>query len=159
METNLNCKFDIIGNEKLLDLPKVAFLASQKFDQAQLDKVQKWALEISKQNKCVISGFKSKLEFEVFKTLMNKSKSSAILVLARGIYEELPYTYQKLVNSGRLLIITPFAQEQTDSRRDFAYIRNYIVVEMADEVAVGAITTGGQIEKILLESEKQYKLL
>jgi len=155
----MNCKFDTIGNEKLLDLPKIAFLASQKFNDEQLAKVQKWALEIAKQNKCVISGFKSKLEFEVFKTLANKSKRKLILVLARGIYEELPYPYQLLVNAGRLLFVTPFAQEQTDSRRDFAYIRNHIVVEMADEIVVGTITPGGQIEKILLESEKPYTLL
>jgi len=152
----MNCRFDTIGDEKLLDLPKVAFLSSMKFTAEQQAKVQAWTTEIAKQNKCIISGFKSKLEFEVFKTLANKSKCKLILVLARGIYEELPYPYQQLVNAGRLLIITPFAQEQTDSRRDFAYIRNHIVVEMADEIVVGAITPGGQIEKILLECEKPY---
>jgi len=150
-------QFESIGNNKLLGLPKIAFLASQKSEPESLARVRKWAESLDAKA-CIISGFKSELEFEVLKILA-KRKNPLVWVIARGIYEELPYPYQKLVDAGRLLILSPFAQTQGRSTRDFAYLRNHLVINMADQIVVGNLSPGGMLERVLVECEKEYIFL
>ena len=142
-----NVRFDSIGNEELLKLPKVAFLSSRASDPESLAKVRAWAESLPTKT-CVISGFKSEPEFEVFKILA-KRRNPLIWVIARGIYEELPWEYRKLVDAGRLLVLSPFGQDQGRSTRDFATLRNHLVVQMADSVVVGKVSAGGMLEQII----------
>lgn len=147
-------RFDHIGNIKILDLPKVAFLASKVFTPEQKEKTLSWA---GQQKGCVISGFQSNLEREIFNTLIGRVP--LIMVLGRGIFETVPHEYAKHIDSGKLLILSPFTQDVMTTTHSLAFVRNYIVMEMAQTVVVGALTPDGMVSKVLAESKKDFKTL
>lgn len=55
-----------IGNSNILDLPKVGFLCSRKIPVDIILKTYDWAIEQREKGICVISGFHSKIEKDVF---------------------------------------------------------------------------------------------
>ena len=147
-------RFDHIGNIKILDLPKVAFLSSKIFTLQQKEKAIAWARQ---QKGCIISGFQSHLEREVFNALLGKVP--LIMVLGRGIFETVPHEYARHIDNSKLLIISPFMQDVMTTTKSLAFVRNYIVVEMADNVIVGALSPDGMIAKVLAEANKDYEIL
>ena len=162
-------RFDHIGNLKLLDLPKIGFLASKNFTPEQQTQTHQWVNSIINPNKiahpvpsqkpfAIISGFQSKLERETLTALL-PTKIPIIMVLARGIFDEIPFEYQKHIDANRMLIISPFAQSLSTATHSLAFVRNYIVTTLADTIVLGALTPNGMIDKILTESGKPYTLL
>ena len=151
-------RFDSIGNMGLLDLPKVGFLASKNYDGESAAKTREWARAIGRQGKCVVSGFQSKLECDVFEILL-KGECPIIMVLGRGIYDEVPDRLQRHINSGRLLIISPFSQGINAATRDLAFVRNRLVADLCAEIVVGSLSPGGMLESVLLDAGKVFKKL
>ena len=80
---------EYLGNKELLKVSKTAFLASSTIAPDQVLGVYDWAIRMAKEGKCVISGFSSHLEREVFHFL-TQGKQPIILVIARKMYKELP---------------------------------------------------------------------
>jgi hypothetical protein len=75
---------ETLGNIKLLECEKAAFLCSSRYTSEAVLKSYDWALEQRKAGKCVISGFHSPLEKDVLDILL-KGTQPVILALARGI--------------------------------------------------------------------------
>ncbi len=96
-----------IGNKELLMLPKTAFLCSRQVPASVVLKCYDWAIEQREKGICVISGFHSQIEKDVLHYLL-KGKQPNILALARGLKEKLEPEFEKPLEQGRLLIITPF---------------------------------------------------
>lgn len=122
---------DYLGNKDLLESPKMAFLASGTIP---LDKVlpcYDWARQMCQEEKCVISGFSSRLEKDVLHFLM-KGTQPIILVLARKIYKKVPEELQPLLDSNRLLIISTSSSPRQSKVTAFA--RNTYICEHADEI-------------------------
>ena len=61
------------GNIELLKLPKTAFLCSRNIPASAVLKCYDWAIEQRDKGNCVISGFHSKIEKDVFHYLKNIS--------------------------------------------------------------------------------------
>ena len=80
---------EYLGNKDLLNVPKTAFLASSTIPPDMVLKCYDWATQMAKEGKCVVSGFSSHLEREVLHFLA-KGKQPIILVLARGMYKQIP---------------------------------------------------------------------
>ena len=120
-----------LGNKDLLESPKTAFLASGTIP---LDKVlpcYDWAQQMCQEEKCVISGFSSRLEKDVLHFLM-KGTQPIILVLARKIYKKVPEELQPLLDSNRLLIISTSSSPRQSKAT--ALTRNAYICEQADEI-------------------------
>lgn len=148
-----------IGNLELLKLPKTAFLCSRKVPASVVLKCYDWAIEQREAGNCVISGFHSQLEKDVFHYLL-KGKQPIIIALARGIKKNLEPELIKPLEEGRLLIITPFDRSVKRVSTDLAEVRNRLMMDLSDRVVIGFASTGGNLEKLIREMEgKQVEFL
>ena len=129
---------DFLGNKKLLGVPKTAFLAASNIPPDMVLKCYDWAVRMADEGRCVISGFSSHLEKEVFHFLA-KGRQPIILVLARKIYKEIPPELQDLLNQNRLLIIS--VSSAVRQSKATAFIRNRYICESADSIVFVGVTT------------------
>jgi predicted Rossmann fold nucleotide-binding protein DprA/Smf involved in DNA uptake len=141
------------GNIELLKLPKTAFLCSRKVPASVVLKCYDWAIEQREKGNCIISGFHSQLEKDVFHYLL-KGKQPIIIALARGLKEKLKPELQKPLDEGRLLIITPFEKTVKRVTEQTAATRNKLMIDLADSITVGYASAGGQLEELLKGIEK-----
>ena len=74
--------FDTRGNKKILNLHKTAFLCSRKVPANIILKSYDWAIKQRDKGMCIISGFHSKIEKDVFHYLI-KGDQPIIMVLER----------------------------------------------------------------------------
>lgn len=105
-----------------------------------------WAIAQREAGNCVISGFHSQIEKDVFHHLL-KGKQPVILVLARGMKKQWDVQIEKAINDNRLLIITPFEKTVTRPSNETALISNKLMAELADEIVIGYAQPDGNISK------------
>lgn len=144
---------DYDGNYELLKLHKTAFLCSRKVPASVILKCYDWAIEQREKGNCVISGFHSQIEKDVLHYLL-KGQQPIILVLARGLKDKLEPEFEKLIEQGRLLIITPFDKTTKRVTEQTAELRNKMMIELADSITVGYTSAGGKLEKLFKMTNK-----
>lgn len=144
---------DHIGNYELLNLSKTAFLCSRKVPASAVLKCYDWSIVQREAGNCIISGFHSKLEKDVLHFLL-KGNQPIILALARGLKERIEPEFQQAIEQGRLLIITPFSEEVKRVTEQTAAIRNKMMIDLADKIAVGHIAVGGLLDELLKQTNK-----
>ena len=137
-----------LGNEDILKLHKTAFLCSRKYPSSIVPKAYDWAIAQREAGNCVISGFHSQIEKDVFHYLL-KGKQPIILALARGVPKRIDPALRPSVENGRLLLVTPFAQNVTRVTSATAYKRNQVMIEMAEHVVVGHAFPGGSLAALI----------
>jgi predicted Rossmann fold nucleotide-binding protein DprA/Smf involved in DNA uptake len=142
-----------LGNTELLELDKVAFLCSRKISASVVLKCYDWALEQRQKGVCVISGFHSQIEKDVLHYLL-KGTQPIIVALARGLKEKLESEFEKALQQNRLLIISPFEKNVKRVTKQTAKKRNELMIQLADSITVGYASTGGNLEKLLRETNK-----
>ena len=147
---------EFLGNKEILNNYKVGFLCSRKVPANIILKTYDWAIEQREKGVCVVSGFHSKIEKDVFHYLL-KGTQPIILVLARGLYKRIPAEFQKPLNESRLLIISPFDKDVLRASSRTAYIRNKYILEISDDVTIPYISKDGLLSKIL--SGRKYHFL
>ena len=147
-----------LGNKEIWELSKTAFLCSDKFSAGSVMKSYDWAADMKRQGRCVISGFQSKLEKDVFDLLLRGSQP-VILALARSLYDKPPAKLKPHIEAGHLLIVSQFAPNIGRSNRNLAYLRNQFIVDNADEVVFAHIHAGGMLEKLKLREGLSIKML
>lgn len=136
------------GNIKLNNCNKTGFLCSRKIPSNIILKTYDWAIEQRDKGNCVVSGFHSKIEKDVFHYLL-KGTQPIILVLARCMYKKVPECLQKEMDKGRLLIISPFPDTVKRASERTTYLRNRYIIEISDELYVPYAREGGQLERLL----------
>lgn len=141
-------KFTYLGNKELLNLHKTAFFCSQKCPSHLILKSYDWAIEQKNKGICVISGFHSKIEKDVFDFLL-KGTQPIILILARKMKKRFPVIQRKAIVENRLLIISPFDEKVVQNSRESCYKRNKIVTNIADEIVIAFANKNGDLEKLL----------
>ena len=139
---------ETIGNIDLLKLSKTAFLCSRKIPASVVLKCYDWAVEQRESGVCVISGFHSQIEKDVLHYLL-KGKQPIILALARGLKDKLEPEFEKPLEQGRLLIISPFDKRTRRVTELTAETRNKLMIDLSDNITVGYVSEGGQLEKLL----------
>jgi len=157
MEPKLH-NISFLGNEDLWQLHKTAFLSSEKFSAGSVLKSYDWATEINKQGKCVISGFLSKLEKDVFAILMRGS-SPIIYAIARSIYAKTPTKLKSHIDSGRLLVVSQFGLGIERYTRETATLRNKFILDVADEIVFAHIHSGGMLDELRLREGVTVRVL
>lgn len=126
-----------LGNIELLKLPKTAFLASSTIPVEMVLKCYDWAVKMREEGRCVISGFSSRLERDVWDFLIS-GQQPIILVLARAMYKTIPADLQSLLDTGRLLIIS--TSNATRQSKATALARNRYICEQADTILFVGVT-------------------
>ncbi|PIV55150.1 DNA-binding protein [Candidatus Desantisbacteria bacterium CG_4_10_14_0_8_um_filter_48_22] len=136
-----------LGNTELLKLRKTAFLCSREILASMVLKCYDWAIEQRNKGNCVISGFHSKIEKDVFHYLL-AGKQPVIIALARGMKDKVEPDLKTAIDAGRLLIVTPFENNVKRVTAETAEKRNRFMIELADEVVIGFASKGGMLEKL-----------
>ena len=139
-----------LGNTELLKLRKTAFLCSREIPASVVLKCYDWAIEQRDQGNCIISGFHSNIEKDVFHYLLAGTQP-VIMALARGIKEKIDTDLKAAVDTGRLLIVTPFENSVKRVTAETAEKRNRFMIEIADEIVIGYAGKGGMLEKLVAE--------
>ncbi|WP_188556927.1 hypothetical protein [Hymenobacter glacieicola] len=101
---------------------------------------------------CVVSGFNSRLEQSVFRFLRQDLQQPIVYVLGRGIQPNLPFDYERDIQLGRLLFVSPFEPSVSTVTQEAADIRDLLLVELAERFFIPYVTPGGNLER-LLQSE------
>ena len=148
----------MLGERSIWKLSKTAFLCSDKFSAGSVLKSYDWAGEMKRSDRCVMSGFHSKLESDVFDLLLN-GNSPLILVLARGIFDRIPVKLQEHIAAGRLLIVSPFDRAIKRLHRGLAFERNQFIVDNADAVVFAHIQSGGMLERLTIREDIPVQVL
>lgn len=143
-----------LGNTEILKQHKTAFLCSRKVPASVVLKCYDWAIEQREKGNCIISGFHSQLEKDVLHYLL-KGKQPIIVALARGLKNKVEEEFQKPIEQGRLLIVTPFDEKVKRVTEQTAATRNKMMIELADNITVGYASTGGNLETQLRETKKK----
>ncbi|MDI6686713.1 MAG: hypothetical protein QME06_00665 [Desulfobacterales bacterium] len=139
-----------LGNTELLKLRKTAFLCSREIPASVVLKCYDWAIEQRNQGNCIISGFHSKIERDVFHYLLAGSQP-VIMALARGMKEKIEPELKTAIDTGRLLIVTPFENRVKRVTKETAEKRNRFMIELSDEVVIGYACKGGMLERLVAE--------
>ncbi len=116
----------MLGNAALMERPKVAFLSSRRVAPAAVMRCYDWATGMrgcgsagrlapadgggTPSLPCVVGGFQSALERDVFKLLLPDGGPPIVMVLARGMWRSVPVEYREAINAGRMLVVSPFSQ-------------------------------------------------
>ena len=109
-----------------------------------------WAIAQRDQGACVISGFHSRIEKDVFHYLLAGTQP-VIMALARGMKEKIAAELKTAVAAGRLLIVTPIEISVKRVTAATAETRNRFMIELANEVVIGYAGKGGMLERLIAE--------
>lgn len=139
-----------LGNKDLLKIYKVGFLCSRKVPANIILKTYDWAVEQREKGVCVVSGFHSKIEKDVFDILI-KGTQPIILVLARGMMKRFDKRLTELLARNRLLIISPFDEKVKRPTTKTAQIRNELIAKLSDKIYIAFAEKNGSVEKIKLK--------
>jgi predicted Rossmann fold nucleotide-binding protein DprA/Smf involved in DNA uptake len=105
----------------------------------------------------VISGFHSPVEKECLRILL-QGKQPVVIGLARSLVKiRLPSAWRPGLESGRLLLLSPFERRPRRPDKKSARRRNELVAALADEVLIIHAEPGGQIHQ-LLEMVDRWKI-
>jgi predicted Rossmann fold nucleotide-binding protein DprA/Smf involved in DNA uptake len=140
-----------LGNLRLLELYKVAFLCSRKFPEAAALKSHRWADEQREKGICVISGYHSPIEREVLHRLL-KGTQPIIIALAKGLTNLEGELYPH-IDAGRLLVITRYADSVSHACEDKCFQRNRMMIGMADEIVIAYASKDGKLERLCRECD------
>ena len=142
--------FATVGNNEILKLPKTAFLCSRQVPAGVVLKCYDWAIAQREAERCIISGFHSKIEKDVLHYLL-KGNQPIILVLARGLKKRLEPELKDAMDKNRLLIITPFSEKVKRVTNETANQRKRLMAGLAAEIFVAYALPGGNIEKLITD--------
>lgn len=148
-----------LGNKAVLELPKTAFFCSREYP-PEIERVTYlWAMEQRMQKHCVLSGFHSQLEQTVFRYLRQDVHTPIVYALGRGIQPSLALEYERDLEQGNLLFVSPFETETAIVTQETANIRNLLLADLADRFFIPYVTPGGNLEHLLANSVAKDKPL
>lgn len=150
-------ELNFLGNKGLLKTYKVGFLCSRKVPANIILKTYDWAVEQRDKGVCIVSGFHSKIEKDVFDILI-KGTQPIILVLARGMMKRFDIKIKELLEKNRILILSPFDEKVARPTYRTAQIRNETIAKISDKFYIPFCTPKSSLYKIK-ESFKEKLIL
>lgn len=137
-----------IGRLDLLNVPKTALFCSKTCPGdavlAAMDQAQKWR----EQGRCIISGFHSPIEKECLQILL-RGVQPIIICPARSLEGmRIPKAWQEGIETGRILLLSPFDSSQRRLTAALSEQRNKLVAALADEVYFAHITPEGKTARL-----------
>lgn len=142
-----------LGNESLMQLPKVSFLSSRSITPDAVMNSHAWAAKIRETDTCVISGFHSDLEKDVLKFLL-RGKCPVVIVEARTPRKRVPAELRAAFNAGRILFVA-LLEEKRRISETAATKRNRFVLENSVTHVFGAVSRDGNLSSITEQLDKK----
>lgn len=143
-------KYFYLGNKEIMEEYKVGFLCSRKVPAEKILKIYDWAIKQREKGICVVSGFHSKIEKDVFHYLC-KGTQPIILVLARGLYKNWSNDFKRLIEKDKLLVITKFDESVNRITSKTTLQRNKFIMKFVDELTIGYVNKEGLLSKQIAE--------
>lgn len=147
---------EFLGNQQILQLPKTAFLCSQKVAASSIMKCYEWAKAQREAGNCIICGNQSQIEKDVVEILLC-GQQPLVLMLGRGMKKQWSDEILAALAEKRLLIISPFSEQVKRVSRTTARRRNQAIIKLSDRIVVGYFTPNGQLDELL--KDQDYELL
>ena len=111
---------------------------------------------MARKGECVISGFTSRLESDVWNFLVRGSQP-IIVVLTRGKFKVIPMKYRPLLDAGRLLI--SFLGYGSHPCREYAARRNEYVASIANSLVFASINHESSLYPIYAKYKQKSTLI
>jgi predicted Rossmann fold nucleotide-binding protein DprA/Smf involved in DNA uptake len=140
-----------VGDQALLKQPLLALFCSIKCPGELILKLFDFAKELRDKGAGVISGFHAPMDKECFDILL-RGKGPIVWCPARSIETmRLKPAYEKAIEEGRLLIVSPFPAKRSRMSAERAEQRNRLVAVLAGRVFVAYADPGGKTEMLCRE--------
>lgn len=142
-----------LGDAAILDRPKVGLLCSSKCPGKLILDTYDLCQRFRTEGINVISGFHSPMEEECLRILL-RSPHPVIWCLARGMLARIPskpVDCRTAVAQGRLLIVSPFAENVRRVTTETAIARNRYTTGVARAVVVPHAAPGSKVEALSRE--------
>lgn len=139
---------EYLGNKEILKNYKVGILCSRKVPADIILKTYDWAIEQRDKGVCIISGFHSKIEKDVFDIIL-KGTQPIIIVLARSMKRRWDEKILKALEVNRLLIVSPFNSNTKRITKESSLIRNKYILSKSDKIFVPYTSPSGMLTQII----------
>ncbi|MCB0482617.1 MAG: hypothetical protein KDC83_14410 [Flavobacteriales bacterium] len=143
---------EFLGNKVILNHYKTGFLSSRKCAAEVVLKSYEWAKQQRAEGNCIVCGNHSQIEKDVFEILL-KGDQPLVLVLPRGLKYRWDKTWLNEIEKGRLLIVSPFAQEIKRVTRENAERKNETIIVLSDKIIIGYKSPQGQLDALMKNLE------
>lgn len=132
--------------------PLVALFCSVQCSEAVILQTHDLAQALGEAGATVISGFHSPMEKECLTELLRRS-SPIILCPARSVERlRLSREWTAALTQQRLLLLSAFAEHETETTTPHALARNLLVAALADALLIAHATPKGRIEQLCDEA-------
>jgi len=148
---------DALGGEALLGRRKLALICSQKCPGDVILKTYDFARLVRGSGITVVSGFHSPIEKDCLRILLRGPGPVIIVQGHRLSVTRLPREWQKAIDAGRLLLLSPFREKDKRVTGELAARRNRFVATISDEVLIPYAEPGSRTEALALDLLKSGK--
>lgn len=141
----------MLGNPALLDQPLIGVLCSRRVPRALEEHALAWARSARDLRFPVVGGFLAPVERGCLEVLLQGSQP-VVVCLARGLAAtRIPARWRTPLERGRLLLVTPFADDVVRLSAASAEARNRLVASLARQLVVPHATPGGHLIRLVRE--------
>jgi predicted Rossmann fold nucleotide-binding protein DprA/Smf involved in DNA uptake len=142
---------EALGDEVLLGRRKLGLICSQKCPGDVILKTYDFARLVRGSGVAIVSGFHSPIEKDCLPVLLRGSDPIIIVQAHRLSTTRLAAEWQKGINAGRLLLMSPFTAKHKRVTAQLAAARNRFVAAISDEVVVPFAAPGSKTEALALD--------
>ncbi len=137
-----------IGNLEVLASHKVGLFCSVRCPGDAILAAYDVAQKLRDQGVTVVSGFHSPVEKECLRILF-RGNQSIIICLARAVEKiRLPLDWRRALETGRLLLLSPFEKRPRRPTTESSHQRNELVAALSDEALIVYAEPGGSVARI-----------
>lgn len=147
----------MLGDEHLLDRKKLALICSQKCPGDVILKTYDFARAVRDSGIAIVSGFHSPIEKDCLPILLRGPGPVVIVQAHRLSTSRLPGDWQKAINAGRFLLLSPFSDRDKRVTAELAAERNRFAAAISDEMLIPYAAPGSKTEALALEVLKSGK--
>jgi predicted Rossmann fold nucleotide-binding protein DprA/Smf involved in DNA uptake len=139
------------GNRCILNARKLAFVCSVRCAASVILKVYDFTRLIGKDDLALLGGFHSPIEKDCLEFLLRGSSAVIVCPARRLSSSRLPREWRKAIETGRMLLLSPFDDKQKRATAELAAERNRFVAGIADEVLIAYAHPGSKTETLFRE--------
>jgi len=144
---NVPASIAVLGNLEILKNRMLALFCSVKCPGSLILKAYDLIQELRQTDVTMIGGFHSPMERESLNILLRGS-NPIVICPARSIEKmRIRSEYKKLLNEGRLLIVSPFINKIRRPTAETSFYRNQFVVALANQVLVAYAEPSSKTEQ------------
>jgi len=137
-----------IGNLRILAERKVGLFCSMRCPGDAILRAYEGAQKLRDDSVTVVSGFHSPVEKESLRILL-RGKQPIVICLARSLDKiRLPMDWRAGLDTGRLLLLSPFEKRPRRPTTESSRQRNELVAALSDEALIVHAEPGGNIARI-----------